>query len=1227
MRARNRIAIALAVALACLGGKARAQVSDVIRGRVTATDNAPIEGVNVRAVSYQGNITRTARTDRSGRFTIIFVNGEGDYWLDFTKLGFAPKRFEIKKVGDEEVMMADTRMTTTIATLDEVNVVGQRNRALPNRNAPTADVGGGERPLTNNGVPADQAGNLAAMAATLAGIQLIPGLEGAADMYSLLGLSGDQNNTTFNGLGSGISTLPPDILATTSIRPYTFDPSSGGFSGAQIAIQTLPGSNFSRRTVNNVDIAPPLEWADETADAQGLEYTNMRVGGNAAGAISTDKLFYNASYNVGRRFNDVQSLFNTNALGLAAGGVAGDSATRLLGIMDRLHIPATAAGASNLQTVDVIQGTANFDLMPSSSGTGHSFTLGSAGNYQRSRPVSRGSLLLTTPAHGGTADFWGANVALVHANYFWFGVLEKTTLGFAASSNATNPYVLLPEGNVRVNSALADGTSSVKSLLFGGSSVASALTSRAVQLNNQLSWYTEDNKHTLKLTSSLMLDAFTNDQTPSLLGTFVFNSLADFEANSPSSYARTLARNERSGRQMTGAMSLGDYWRPSPSVQVQYGLRVDANRFLSTPSFNQAVLSAFGLRNDVVPNDVYLSPRLGLQWYYGSSPTIAYAPGAARPPRAVVHLGIGMFQNVAPAQLISTAVSTTGLSNSAQSITCVGTAVPFPDWNAFVTDPGSIPARCADGSAGTMFSTSAPGVALFDPSYRQPRSLRAAGDWSSPVLDNRFVLGVQAIVNASSTQQGFVDANLNPVTRFVLANEGGRPVFADVGAIVPGTGSITASAARISPLFQRVLLQRSDLHSSSRQLTVNVKPVTANAKLKWDFTYTLLGVNEQYNGFTSTTGNPFDIGSGATLQGGHHAATLRWSDFPIFDIVYVSAALQWQSGPRYTPSIAGDVNGDGFGNDRAFVFDPATTTDVATASAMHGLLATGSSSARECLQHQLGRLSERGSCQAPWTSVAGVQVKFNPARIGLPKRVTIALTVQNPMGIADLALHGSNDIRGWGLNIPPDQNLLYVRGFDPVTRQFRYDVNQRFGSTRPQQSARQALPYVSISVGIDVGIPRERQLLTQRLDAGRVREGNKAGAEVLKQFGTSSIPNPMDMILQQSDSLHLTRVQADSLATLSHRYASFADSIWTPVARYFETLPDAYRAGEAYDRYVGARERTVDFLLTLVPLAKAILTDAQRRKLPPQLANYLDERVLRFLRSSTAGDNSAVVMR
>jgi carboxypeptidase family protein len=1194
---------------------ARAQVStDIIRGRITDPDQKPVQGADVKATSYAGQVSKTATTDKGGRFTIVFINGEGDYWIEVRKLGLQAKRFEVKKIGDEEVMLADARLSSAIVALDAVNVREQRTRALPDRSSKEPDVGGGARPLGNNPVSPDQEGNLAAMAAA-AGFQLVPGLNGAPDMYSVLGLSGDQNNVTFNGLGSGVSALPPDVLATTSINPYPFDVSKGGFSGAQIGIQTIPGSNFSRRVVTNASVAPQLEWADQPAATQGDRYTSVRLGGNAAGPFKIDEIFYNSAYNVSRRFKDALSVVDASAAGLTAAGIAPDSVARLLNVLGAERIPASPVGLPNRQEQDAAQGLFNLDLMPTASGAGHSFTLGAAGDFRRTRPVDRGSLLLATPGHANVTTFWGANASVVHTNYFWFGVLSKTTLGFAGQGTSSDPFQRLPEGIVLVASALPTGGSSLRPLSFGGNALDASTANRTLQMTNQLSWFSLDNTHTLRLTSSLGHDTFRSAVGQGLLGTFRFNSLADLAAGVPASFTRTLTSTTQSGGQIVGAVALGDYWRPVPGVQVQYGVRVDANRFSTSPAKNAAIDSTFKVPNDHVPSRAYVSPRIGVQWAYGTSSQVEYAPGAARPPQAVIHVGAGVFQNVAPSPFVAAAMNATGLRSSSQSIACVGSAVPFPEWDAFLTDPSSIPSRCADGSAGTVYATGSPNVTLFNPGFREPRSLRAAADWSGPVLDNRFVLGVQAIASNGAHQASGVDLNLNRSPRFSLAGEGGRPVYADPSAIVSSTGSIAAGAGRLSPDFARVWMQESDLAIHSRELRVNLKPVTANSRFKWDLTYTLLDVREQYRGFSSTAGDPFMVSWGTQPQTPRHTVDLRWSDFPVFDFIYLTAVVRATSGARFTPLVASDVNGDGALNDRAFVFAPAQSAD-SLGSAMRTLLATGASAARSCLSRQIGELASRASCGAPWTVANAIQLKFNPAKTGLPKRATISLTVGNPLGVLDLALHGAADTRGWGQQIPPDENLLFVRGFDPTTRTFKYEVNQRFGSTRPRGATSHTLPFVSVQVAVDIGVPRERQLLTQRLDLGRVHEGTRATSESMKNLGTSVIPNPMAMVLTQQAGLDLTRAQADSLATLSYKFSVFADSVWTPVADYFGELPETYSHGEAYARYVSARERTIDYLMTIVPDAASVLTASQRRRLPLQITNYLDLRLLKYLRSS-----------
>jgi hypothetical protein len=154
----------------------------------------------------------------------------------------------------------------------------------------------------------------------------------------------------------------------------------------------------------------------------------------------------------------------------------------------------------------------------------------------------------------------------------------------------------------------------------------------------------------------------------------------------------------------------------------------------------------------------------------------------------------------------------------------------------------------------------------------------------------------------------------------------------------------------------------------------------------------------------------------------------------------------------------------------------------------------------------------------------------------------IALNFTNPLAIADLIAHGNNNTRGWGQDIQPDQNLLFVRGFDPVSKQFKYSVNDRFGSTRPQQSASRSAAFVSINVSYDIGFTRERQMLTQRLDVGR---GRWREADVANTQGVwhrinseSDVDDPSATGFAEAHA-----AAADSLATLSTKFSRYADSV------------------------------------------------------------------------------------
>ena len=115
----------------------------------------------------------------------------------------------------------------------------------------------------------------------------------------------------------------------------------------------------------------------------------------------------------------------------------------------------------------------------------------------------------------------------------------------------------------------------------------------------------------------------------------------------------------------------------------------------------------------------------------------------------------------------------------------------YPEETYSFLDRSNVPAACADSSTGStgIFSSAAPNVYAFDSRFVQPRSLRTASDWSSPILDNRFVLGLQGVYSWNMNQPGVLDVNLDTARGFTLAGEAGRPVYVDPSTTLVNPGS------------------------------------------------------------------------------------------------------------------------------------------------------------------------------------------------------------------------------------------------------------------------------------------------------------------------------------------------------------------------------------------------------------------------------------------------------
>jgi hypothetical protein len=317
----------------------------------------------------------------------------------------------------------------------------------------------------------------------------------------------------------------------------------------------------------------------------------------------------------------------------------------------------------------------------------------------------------------------------------------------------------------------------------------------------------------------------------------------------------------------------------------------------------------------------------------------------------------------------------------------------------------------------------------------------------------------------------------------------------------------------------------------------------------------------------------------------------------------VSVYGKASSGLPFTPMVGSDVNGDGLANDRAFVTDPGLTSDATLAAGLRSLLTTTSSRSRDCLVDQLNKPAAKNSCEGPWTAQfnASVSPGYRLMR-KLPfssHNPQISFYVSNPLGGLDQMLHGSN-LKGWGTPSFPDRVLLYVRGFDSTARQFRYEVNPRFGNTRASTTTLRVPFRVTLDVTMSFGPSFDEQQINRMLRAGRNgNPGPKLDSAAIVRRYCGNLPDWYGEILQQSDSLLLTREQVEALQTAKAAYLGRLRVHWGRFAAQLAAVPDTYDVRELTKQQVDATNVAWDIAReeAKTTLAK-VLTPTQLKILP-----------------------------
>lgn len=1207
--------------------------TDIITGTVTRVEgNLPVEDANIEVMSLESNVTRRARTNDKGKFTVLFPDGGGQYRVIAKALGLAPQTINVARQADEDRLVVNIKMSTNPTVLAAVTVQARQN--VP-REGDRPAPGSVERALNADQaarLPLD-ASDLASLALTAPGVVSITGSDSTAAGFSVAGQAPTANNITLDGLSFGSSQVPSEAVRNTRVITSGYDVARGQFSGGQIASTTRSGTNSPQGNFTYIlrDRDLSVEGQDSSPLSQG--YNQNQFSGGFGGPIVKDKLFFFGAMQLRRREDIVPNLGNADAATLERFGVSPDSVARFFNVATANGI-APRSVLANDRTSDNVSGIARFDYLTEG---GQSLSIRGDYNYSNSDPSRIGTLSL--PQTGGDTRNWGGGLAATLTSNIAGRFLNELKVYASVSKNDGNPFLTLPFGRVQVASDLGDGETGISSLTFGGNTgLPQAGKTNTIEATNETSWLSEGGAHRFKLGGLFNLQSFERDVTTNRWGTFTFNSLGDFEAGLPATYTRTLSPRLREGAGANAAVYLGDTWRMSRAFQLTMGARAEGSYFGSTPKYNPAVQQAFGFRTDEVPTEFRLSPRIGFTYSLGVP-----AQGRFAPPAWTIRGGIGEFRSAPSIGLVASAAGATGLPDNESQLVCIGDGVPTPNWDLYGQDLSSVPTQCANG-ASQVLPTSRPNVTVFDKDFAAARSIR-----SSLGLQHRFRQRYNFNVDMQYARgvalTGYNDVNLRSTPQFTMASEGGRPVYVDASTIIPFTGATSVLGSRLNSDFGQVLATRSDLASESKQVTFSLGGITSKGAVM-NVSYTLgkttdqgatgMGGGGAFGGFgggggggggfgsPTTAGNP-NIREWAVSNFDRRHTFVGTVTYPFSQAIEVTAFGRLSSGSPFTPLVGSDINGDGARNDRAFLFNPGTASDPTVAAGMQRLLDNSSDAVRSCISSQMGTVADRNSCRGPWQPSLDLQLNWRPNFLGLNRRLAISVLTVNALGGLDQLLHSSGNLRGWGQYRSTDNTLLYVRGFDPTTNAYKYEVNERFGSNRAGQNGITVPFQLGVQARYTVGPDRFRDMIRGMIGGGG-RGGfgggpggggpggggnggpqgqNAGGGGGGGGFGglNGANANPVASIIALKDSISLTTEQLARLQPLSDSVAARNKVVGDEVQKIMKDGGANPDMAALFSKIRPKLEASQRERATVLKEVQAILTPEQWEKVPQRIRN------------------------
>jgi hypothetical protein len=770
-------AIAALAALLPLTSFGQGVVSSGITGSLLDAEGKPVAGATVTAVHVPTNTTYSAVTSPAGRFTFSGLRVGGPYTVSGTADGYVVGSYNDIYLALAEPTNISLQARSETLQLEKFVITGDPG-------ALDAGATGAGTVLDNRAIVHMPSGNrsFADLTKTNPFVAIRSGQAltalGMNNRYNSISIDGARQNDNFGLTSTGLFSLKNpfslDALESFSVQLTPYDVTQSGFAGASINAVSKSGTNEFHGSAYYVYGSAKWSGKDiygNTAGRRPSTYFERTWGATLGGPIWKDKIFFFLNY----------EKFSNPSGGSATPGFNPDTAAlsfltgQFAGLPGAPAFGTFTGGGSSLTEDEKKLAKIDWNITKDHRLTVRwSTTEGNTPNYPDYRssgaPSSMPSLTPSPSYSNGVTAFDTKQYALAVNEEVWAAQLFSNWSAdlkteFAFSKNDTDSLRSTPVNLPEIVVLGVPGTSvstgapvtTNTALLFGtdyssmGNGVIASTTSFSG--NATYNW----KNFTFKAGFDREETDFENLFRNGSYGRFVFDysptlSLANA---TPRAFVRNVSSQNFPGTDVSTFEQTGFFaqakWEPSQRLNITLGLRYDLLGQPIAPTYNPAIESAFGMRNDgTVDGTEQIAPRLGFNYALDDDRKIQ------------VRGGIGVFLGRSPWVWLSNSYGNAGMGRGTTILTTAAKPTLGQYLGGTYTDTNPLYKFDPANPLGTTSGTFAGGnIAFAKPGLKLPTNRRGnlAVDFKLPALDS--TLTVEYI--RTDVMQAFFYQNINLV--------------------------------------------------------------------------------------------------------------------------------------------------------------------------------------------------------------------------------------------------------------------------------------------------------------------------------------------------------------------------------------------------------------------------------------------------------------------------------